>query len=107
MTTAQDAKPDGAGDAPIIITGYQYGDYGHFIGEYRFEKNRDKPAIHMPPRTTLEPPPNDHDMDQEPFFNGKAWEIRKLALPWLPDRELPTERDGDASAEVGESRDAD
>ncbi|PRC90978.1 hypothetical protein [Solimicrobium silvestre] len=76
---------------PILITGYQYGDYGNFIGEYQFEKNRDKEEIHCPPRTTLIPPPTDLPADKETVFDGEKWIIRNLEMPWLPDREIPAD----------------
>jgi hypothetical protein len=78
-----------ASNVPTLITGYQYGDNGQFIGEYRFEKNRDKEEIHCPPCTTLQPPPTNLPVDEEAYFDGKQWQVRRLSLSWLPDRELP------------------
>lgn len=40
-----------------LITGYQYGPTGRYIGSYNFEKNADREAVHMPPNTTLIAPP--------------------------------------------------
>lgn len=74
---------------PIIVTGYQYGDHGHFIGEYQFEKNLDKEEVHCPPRTTLLAPPTDLPVDRETYFDGEQWQVRLLTLPWLPERVLP------------------
>lgn len=79
---------------PVIITGYQYGDYGHYIGTYRFEKNKDKDDIHIPPRTTLKPPPTEFQTDEEVHFDGTDWAIRKITLPWLPERAIPAENEG-------------
>jgi hypothetical protein len=78
---------------PAMVTGYQYGDDGQFIGEYRFEKNRDKEGIHCPPCTTLQPPPIELPVDEEAYFDGQQWQVRRLALSWLPDRELPVEEE--------------
>ena len=75
--------------APTIVTGYQYGDDNGFIGEYSFENNRDKDAIHLPPRTTLQAPPRNLPVDQEAAWDGNTWVIRKVALSWLLDRALP------------------
>lgn len=85
MTT--NAKDDAS--KTTQITGYQYGDHGHFIGAYQFEKNKDKDDIHMPPRTTLKTPPTDLQSDEEVHFDGSDWAIRKLTMPWLPDRDPP------------------
>lgn len=78
-----------ANNPPAMITGYQYGDDGQFIGKYRFEKNRDKEEIHCPPCTTLQPPPTDLPVDEEAYFDGQQWQVRRLSMAWLPDRELP------------------
>jgi hypothetical protein len=81
---------------PAIITGYQYGDHGNFIGEYQFEKNLDKEEVHCPPCTTLLAPPTDLSIDQEAYFDGEQWQVRLLSLPWLPENlpEMEEEQNG-------------
>ncbi|MEB0137988.1 MULTISPECIES: hypothetical protein [unclassified Undibacterium] len=70
------------------VTGYQWGDDGGYIGPYQFEKNRDKPEIHLPPRTTLLAPPGDLPVDLEAAWDGSQWICRRLCLSYLPDRVL-------------------
>ena len=69
------------------LTGYQWGENGNYIGPYSFDNNLDKEAIHLPPRTTLTPPPN-VAIDQEAVWNGKEWQVRRLSMSHLPDREV-------------------
>jgi hypothetical protein len=75
-------------DTPLI-TGYQYGDHGTYIGTYSFQKNRDSEQVHCPPFTTLLAPPTNLAPDEETYFDGQQWQVRRLTLAWLPDRELP------------------
>ncbi len=58
-----------------MITGYQYGANGAFIGVYIFHKNLDKEEIHMPPNTTLIEPLV-VTIGKEAFWNGTKWDIR-------------------------------
>lgn len=45
-------------EQPDTVVGYQYSPQTQvFIGEYSFPNNKDKLEIHLPPHTTLTPPP--------------------------------------------------
>ena len=71
-----------------LIIGYQWGDDGTYIGPYTFQNNRDKKDIHLPPRTTLTPPPEQIAVDEEAAWDGEQWVVRRLSLSHLPDREV-------------------
>lgn len=53
-----------------MMTGYQYGDDGRFIGPYQFPDNKDKTTVHLPPNTTLSEPPKDIATGQAAFFDA-------------------------------------
>lgn len=91
MTQPQSDMPEVTAQKTITLTGYQYGDSGQFIGPYQFEKNKDKEEVHLPPRTTLTAPPSALAVDEEVWFDGEDWAVRKLNLFWLPDRETPAD----------------
>ena len=58
-----------------VIKGYQFSPVdGRFIGEYEFPNNQDRDEIHLPPFTTLKPPPVG-DADDIAFWRGAAWEL--------------------------------
>lgn len=60
-----------------IITGYQYGPInGEFRGVYEFPNNLDKEEIHMPPYTTLIPPPEEIPAGKIACWNGDVWELK-------------------------------
>lgn len=59
-----------------LITGYQFGpERGEFRGEYSFPNNLDKEKIHLPPFTTLVPPPENVPSGMHPCWNGEKWTI--------------------------------
>ena len=62
-----------------MITGYQWGDSGAFIGAYSFPNNKDKVAVHMPPRTTMIQPPI-APAGKEAAYNEQAgeWYLRDV-----------------------------
>ncbi|MFZ6687495.1 hypothetical protein ACO0K0_07085 [Undibacterium sp. SXout11W] len=72
---------------PDTMTGYQWGDDGQFIGLYPFPNNNDKEEVHLPPRTTLTAPPNELAVDEEAFWDGEQWLLRRLTPSYLPERE--------------------
>jgi hypothetical protein len=74
---------------PKPVTGYQWGDCGRFIGPYTFESIGDK--VHLPPRTTLQAPPENLAVDQEAAWDAERsrWIPRRIAMAHLPDREVP------------------
>ena len=67
------------------ITGYQWGDDGSYIGPYTFPNNGDQEAVHLPPRTTLTPPPADIPAGHEAAMDVAtgAWVIRLEDLGWM------------------------
>lgn len=67
------------------ITGYQWGDDGAYIGPYTFPNNADQEAIHLPPRTTLTPPPTDIPAGHEAAINPDhaTWIVRLEDLGWM------------------------
>ncbi|MBR7777375.1 hypothetical protein [Undibacterium rugosum] len=70
------------------LTGYQWGDDGAYIGPYAFDNNLDKEDVHLPPRTTLTPPPDQLAVDEEAAWDGKLWVVRRLSMSHLPNREV-------------------
>jgi hypothetical protein len=58
-----------------LVTGYQYGDSGKFIGIYKFPNNKDKEEIHVPPFTTLTPPPSNIPKGLSAYFRKGTWEL--------------------------------
>lgn len=55
-----------------VIKGYQFSPVdGRFIGEYEFPNNQDRDEIHLPPFTTLEPPPVGDSNDIAFFVDGE------------------------------------
>lgn len=67
------------------VKGYQWGQFGQFIGEYSFPANKDQHDIHLPPNTTLIEPPRNLPVDLEAAWNGETWIVRRVQLDWLPD----------------------
>lgn len=71
-----------------MITGYQWGDTGAFIGIYEFPNNLDQNKIHMPPKTTLIEPPSGIASGQEAAWDVAtgAWIVRAedLTSPVAP-----------------------
>lgn len=67
------------------ITGYQWGDDMSYIGAYQFERNLDQMAIHLPPRTTLQPPPAGLAIGKEAAYDEDqaAWVVRNEDLSWM------------------------
>lgn len=56
------------------ITGYQYSPvHNGYIGIYKFPNNKDKEEIHLPPYTTLVPPPEPWPEPEHPVWNGSEW----------------------------------
>ncbi len=69
--------------AETLITGYNYMEDGTFSGVYKFPKNGDKEAVHLPPFTTLTPPPF-IPAGKKAVWTGAAWLLQTLPLPmWL------------------------
>jgi hypothetical protein len=66
-----------------LTTGYQWGDDNSYIGEYPFEVNGDDEEPHIPPRTTLIPPPGVAPVGSEWAWDGKAWITRAEDLSWM------------------------
>lgn len=66
-----------------LITGYQYGDDFRFAGPYAFPNNKDQEAVHLPPRTTLQVPPELTAAGQAVFFDETtgAWVVRSFEDP--------------------------
>ncbi len=66
-----------------LITGYQYGDDFRYIGPYQFPDNQDKEAVHWPPRTTMQVPPEVTTAGQAVFFDQAtgAWVVRSFEDP--------------------------
>lgn len=66
-----------------MMTGYQYGDDGRFIGPYKFPDNKDKAVVHLPPTTTLTEPPKDIATGQAAFFDVATglWVVRTFDDP--------------------------
>lgn len=59
------------------ITGYQYNpETGEYRGEYKFPNNKDKEEVHMPPNTTLTPPPGDVPSGLVPCWKDDAWVLK-------------------------------
>lgn len=74
---------------PDTVTGYSYMADGTYAGEYVFPRNKDKEEIHVPPFTTLVPPPMIL-AGKKATWNGLAWALSDLPLPqWLEDYEYP------------------
>ena len=75
-----------------IITGYQYGpEHGDFRCVYEFPNNMDKEEIHMPPFTTLVPPPEIPN-GMLAYWNGTEWELREdvvsLKIDPIPEEDI-------------------
>lgn len=66
-----------------MITGYQWGDDGHYIGVYEFPNNLDKEEIALPPRTTLLAPPVVTEPFKEAAWDGTQWIVRDEVLTWV------------------------
>lgn len=66
-----------------IITGYQWGDDLSFIGEYKFWRVPGSDEIHMPPHTTLTPPPTGLQLGTEAAWVDGAWIVRGEVLTHL------------------------
>lgn len=66
-----------------MITGYQYGDDFRFTGPYPFPNNKDQEAVRLPPRTTLQAPPEVTAAGQAVFFDQATgtWVIRSFEDP--------------------------
>lgn len=66
-----------------MITGYHYGEDGRFVGSYQFPDNKDKKAVHLPPRTTLQAPPEVVLDGHAAFFDAAtdAWVVRTFEDP--------------------------
>lgn len=59
-----------------IITGYQYSPESFkYIGEYKFPNNLDQEAIHLPPFTVLEKPPETSGSDAA-FWEDGQWVVK-------------------------------
>ena len=57
-----------------LIQGFQYSPTSFmFIGEYFFPNNEDKDEIHMPPNTTLVPPPDGVPDGFSVYWRDGAW----------------------------------
>lgn len=67
--------------AEEFICGYQYSpDGGHFIGEYRFPKNKtgaEGESVHLPPFTTLTPPPSEVPAGHYVKWEAGGWVVRQ------------------------------
>jgi hypothetical protein len=64
---------------PKSIVGYQYSpDTFAFIGEYSFPDNLDKEETHLPPYTTLTPPPT-AGSGERAFWRDGAWVLETVA----------------------------
>jgi hypothetical protein len=76
-----------------MITGYQWGDDGSFIGPYAFPNNLDQEAIHLPPCTTLIAPPTDVPAGMEAAWDAftEDWVMREEDLSWMPAPPMPIE----------------
>lgn len=75
-----------------MITGYQYGPiHGDFRCVYEFPNNMDKEEIHMPPFTTLVPPP-EMEKGMWAYWTGTEWELRldivSLKVDPIPDEDI-------------------
>ena len=68
-----------------LVKGYQYSpNTGQYMGEYVFPNNLDKDEIHLPPYTTLIPPPVG-DANDVAFWRGDAWELVVVPNdPYIP-----------------------
>jgi hypothetical protein len=74
--------------AETMVTGYNYMEDGTFSGEYKFPKNNDGNPIHVPPFTTLVPPPF-VPAGKKAMWNG-MWNLVDITLPqWLIDYDFP------------------
>lgn len=71
-----------SGTEQKMITGYQWGIKGQFIGTYEFHNNQDKDELHVPPFTTLVCPPV-FAVGQEAIWNGEGWMVQKQDLSHL------------------------
>lgn len=66
-----------------ILTGYQWGEDGSYIGPYSFHNNLDKEEVHLPPNTTLVPPPMVTESFKEAAWDGEKWFVRDELLGWM------------------------
>ena len=57
-----------------MIKGYHYKSNKRFAGVYEFPNNLDKEEIHMPPNTTLVPPPV-IPTGKEALWDGAGWSL--------------------------------
>jgi len=65
-----------------FIKGYQWSPVdGHFVGDYEFPNNLDKEEVHLPPFTTLTPPPCDVPCGCCVFWRNGAWVIEADPTP--------------------------
>ncbi len=62
---------------------------GTYSGEYVFPRNQDGNPVHLPPFTTLRPPPIT-PAGKKAVFVDSSWELHDLPLPqWLLDYDFP------------------
>jgi hypothetical protein len=62
-----------------LITGYQFcPDHGEFRCVYKFPNNKDKDEIHLPPYTTLVPPPSQYPSSLIPCWADKEWILKPI-----------------------------
>ncbi|WP_180125678.1 hypothetical protein [Rhodoferax sp. BLA1] len=68
-----------------MVTGYQWGDTGGYIGPYQFLVI-DPKKVHLPPRTTLKVPPEGLPEGQEAAFDPELdeWVVRPKDMSWAP-----------------------
>lgn len=76
-------------EQPKTITGYQYKANGRYNGKYVFPNNLDSLEIHLPPMTTLVPPPDISNLapGMEHSWNGTEW----VQVPWTKPESIPVE----------------
>lgn len=70
-----------------MIKGYQWKSNMAYSDVYMFPDNMDKVEIHMPPNTTLIPPP-EVPADCEAAWDGSNWYVR-LIVPEFPPSIIP------------------
>jgi hypothetical protein len=69
----------------VMLTGYQWGTGGVYIGVYEFPANKDQYEIHLPPNTTMTAPPTGLPVDMEAAWDGTQWVVRRVQFDWMPD----------------------
>lgn len=73
----------------IMLTGYQWGDDNSYIGTYLFPNNEDQEYVHLPPRTTLIPPPYpDPGYEAAIDLITGLWITRPENLSWVTSTEV-------------------